>query len=513
MQIVLEALTKNGRRKALENLPPNLEVAFDSTIERVNKQQPASAKLAMNVFAWIHLAEEPLTVDQLLHALATKMDDEKLNDEKLDDEKLDDEKLDDEKPDPGNFIPLSCLLDCCWGLVVVEDKTSTIRFVHYSLQEYFKRKDQSENLFQRRHERIAETCLTYLMFEAAAMDSASQLEGSNFDSAVKKLHFFKYASRHWAQHARKGYPLGKKAVGLIQRYLSLDSSKRRSSTTLFCDHIGYNGSAPEFSPAHILAHCGLHQLFIDVPSFLQTADSKDSHGRTPLSWAAERGHEVVVKLLAEKGADVESTDPAYGRTPLSWAAMQGHEAVVKLLLEKGADMESKNYWGRTPLSWAAENGREGVMKLLLKEGADVESKDNNSRTLLLWAAEGGHEAVVKLLVERTDLDVNCKDKFGKTALSSAAGGGHGAVVRLLLEKGASIDSKDTWGRTPLWWAAYCGHKAVVQLLLEKGADVKSKDRDGWTPLFAAAGKGYEGVAQLLRKSLPLFTPRRRRGSI
>ena len=28
------------------------------------------------------------------------------------------------------------------------------------------------------------------------------------------------------------------------------------------------------------------------------ANSKDENGRTPLSWAAEGGHEAVVKLLA-----------------------------------------------------------------------------------------------------------------------------------------------------------------------------------------------------------------------
>jgi ankyrin repeat protein len=40
----------------------------------------------------------------------------------------------------------------------------------------------------------------------------------------------------------------------------------------------------------------------------------------------------VVKLLLEKGAELESKDK-YGQTPLSWAAERGHEAVVKLLLE------------------------------------------------------------------------------------------------------------------------------------------------------------------------------------
>jgi ankyrin repeat protein len=42
-----------------------------------------------------------------------------------------------------------------------------------------------------------------------------------------------------------------------------------------------------------------------------------------------------------KGSKLEAKDKC-GRTPLSRAAEKGHEAVVKLLLEKGAELEAKN---------------------------------------------------------------------------------------------------------------------------------------------------------------------------
>jgi ankyrin repeat domain-containing protein 50 len=105
-----------------------------------------------------------------------------------------------------------------------------------------------------------------------------------------------------------------------------------------------------------------------------------------------------VKLLLETGkVDVDSKDTNNGRTPLWWAAENGHEAVVKLLLET-MDVDSKDTDGQTPLSWAAERGHEAVVKLLLETGKmDVDSKAKYGQTPLSWAAQNGHEAVVKLL--------------------------------------------------------------------------------------------------------------------
>jgi ankyrin repeat protein len=48
----------------------------------------------------------------------------------------------------------------------------------------------------------------------------------------------------------------------------------------------------------------LHQAVVELPFATDGVDpdSKDKYGRTPLSWAAENGHEEVERLLIDKGA-------------------------------------------------------------------------------------------------------------------------------------------------------------------------------------------------------------------
>ena len=86
----------------------------------------------------------------------------------------------------------------------------------------------------------------------------------------------------------------------------------------------------------------------------------------------------MMKLLVGRDdVEVDSKDDHFGWTPLSYAAHNGHEVVVRLLLEKGAELESKDRFGsgQTLLSWAAEDGHKAVVWLLVEEGVDVESKD------------------------------------------------------------------------------------------------------------------------------------------
>jgi ankyrin repeat protein len=204
-------------------------------------------------------------------------------------------------------------------------------------------------------------------------------------------------------------------------------------------------------------------------------NQEDNHGRTPLWWAAEKGHGGVVKLLL----DMDGVDPDFkdnsGQTPLSIAAKRGHEAVVKLLLTtNGVDPNSTccgDYpEGATPLWHAAMWGKEAVVKLLLSaDGINPDRKCQTGHyggvTPFSTAVKRGHVEVAKLLLITDGVDLNSKDFGGRTPLSHAARKGHEALVELLLSTNrVDVDYKDKYGRTPYWHAVKGGHTIVAKLL-------------------------------------------------
>jgi ankyrin repeat protein len=75
----------------------------------------------------------------------------------------------------------------------------------------------------------------------------------------------------------------------------------------------------------------------------------------------------IRQVPSPRGRNLELPE---GHPPLSWSAKKGHKAIVKLLLEKGAELESKNKYSRTPLWLATAKRHESVVKLLLEKGAE-----------------------------------------------------------------------------------------------------------------------------------------------
>jgi ankyrin repeat protein len=237
-------------------------------------------------------------------------------------------------------------------------------------------------------------------------------------------------------------------------------------------------------------------------------DIKDKNGRTPFSWAAERGYEAVIKLLLEMGeVDTDSRDND-GQTPLSRAAMNGHEAVIKLLLETGeVDADSRDNNGQTPLSWAAMNGREAVIKLLLETGkVDTDSRDYDGRTSLSRAVMHGREAVIKLLLETGKVNADSRDNYGRTPFWWAVMNGHEVVIKLLLETGkVDTDSRDDDGRTPLWHATNfwsTGSNRIISMLLATGnVDPSATDKHGISPLARIQASNCDDRDEILEETL------------
>lgn len=110
------------------------------------------------------------------------------------------------------------------------------------------------------------------------------------------------------------------------------------------------------------------ELLDRTPALLTTADSD---GSTLLHCAAWKGHVAVVRLLVDRGADVnrQSRNTHWGGTPLHAAAHANHRAVAELLLEHGADPGARSCNGRTPLEETAVHNASAVARLLRAAGA------------------------------------------------------------------------------------------------------------------------------------------------
>jgi len=446
---ILDEITLHQRRKKLDEMTKGegLGDAYAATLSRIKAQQRSRSKLGMEVLMWVSHAERPLHVDELCHALGVEEGSIDLN--------------------IRNVPAVETLLACCLGLVTVEKSSSTIRLVHYSLQEYL---SHNSNLFLMPHSMIAEVCLTYLNFRHIRVLSPT------LRSVPPTAPFVEYASCYWGTHSRRGNTESVKtlALKLLDGYDKHISSKILLLRGMppWYQPFDWEGTPRGFTGLHGASYFGCVEI---TTALLETnkwdVQAADFNGNTAIAWAARRGHEGVVKVLLEQNKfNPDTVDNDYGRTPLLWAAKNGHEGVVRVLLDRTDVNPDKadTIYDQAPLLCAAENGHEGAVKMLLKlNNVNPDRVDRWGRTPLSCAAKNGHEGVVKMLLERNDVNPDRADKWNRTPLARAAKNGHEGVVRMLLkENDVSFDRADKWSRTPLSWALENGHEGIAKLLLE-----------------------------------------------
>ena len=478
MDIILGECTLTRRRKKLdERTKGGLGVAYTETLSRIKALDGSRSQLGMQVLMWVSHAERPLHVDELCHALGVQ-----------------------ESPDlDSQDIPaIATVLACSLGLVTVEKSSSTVRLVHYTLQEHL---SNNANFFSTTHSTIAEVCLTYLNFP--------HVRGfpPTLRSVPSTAPFVEYASCYWGTHARLGTTESVKTLALKL----LDGYDKHISSKMMLLHRVSVEEQPFDIEDTPIGFTGLHGATyfgcLEITVALLEANKGDVQatdlcGNRAIDWASKGGHAEVARVLLERG-DINSDTSGRedGSRPLLSAAEGGHEGVVKLLLEqRDVDPDKPDKQGRAPLSWASGNGHEGVVKMLLERNdVSPDKPDLLGLTPLSQASQNGHEGVVRMLLERNDVNPNHRDFSGLTPLSQACHGGHEEVARMLLERNdANPNQRDRSGLTPLSQACHGGHEGVVRMLLER--DDVNPDAHGWgriTPLMCASINGHEGIVRML----------------
>ena len=487
------------------------------TIERIRRQPKTRANQGMATLYWVSLASRPLSVTEISHALAVRTDSAK-------------------KPfDISRICSNNTLLACCMGLVIIDEETSTVRLVHYSLQEFLQNDNDLEVSpfhIHTGHGLIARTCLTYLRFcqtmtlEMAASCLCHRIyEGTTIRWEVacmcqSEFPLFDYASSEWGNHVREGYDtsIGSLAVEWLTAketascpcaimYMSWvrDNYHSRSCPIGWYDYDPciYKSTPDSLLVLHCIAYFGEHHIWEEVAAAVDPLElnAKDRYGWTPLTWAAARGHcGVIGILLREAEVDPNSTCKLQ-RTPLMYALQEKMtNATNTLLSNHRVDPTLGDKFGNTPLHLAVEPREVEVLKLLLQDPrVDPNYKGNDGYTPLALAARYGHTEAVKLLLGNPRVDPNHENKVGYTPLALAARCGHAEAVKLLLgNPRVDPNHEGRVGYTPFPLAARCGHAEAVKVFLgNPRMDPNHEGSNGYALLALSASHGHAEAAKLL----------------
>ena len=192
---------------------------------------------------------------------------------------------------------------------------------------------------------------------------------------------------------------------------------------------------------------------------------------TPLTIAAERGHDEMLKLLLQYGAQINGYT-IYGITALHRAVHNNHESCINLLLSHDADCNAADATGATPINYAAEQIGYSNLSLLLKHCKEPKlnhtSGDNTNP--LKFAVEPNDQEKVKLLLEY-NADPNIKDKSRRTPLHFACFHGYVQIAEILILAGANPNYKDSYAISPLINAINQCNENCVSLLISHDANV------------------------------------------
>lgn len=224
------------------------------------------------------------------------------------------------------------------------------------------------------------------------------------------------------------------------------------------------------------------------------------HEHTYWDWMdalRERGCEPIVRAI--EAALRERYGPLLDAANIRQAVADGDiERVRVLIAEKPERVRQVDGVGNTPLHIAVASGNLDMTRLLIERGAPVDARNGDGRTPGIVALFGLHR-YWRNEMKPDILNVLLRNGAEYTLLIAATVGDEARVRELVEADPSSANAADPCRRRPLSGAVSGGHTAIVRLLLEHGADPNAKEAicQGGLSLRTAAAKGDVEIVRLL----------------
>ncbi|KAG5661854.1 hypothetical protein KAF25_004093 [Fusarium avenaceum] len=381
--------------------------------------------------------------------------------------------------------------------------STQVTFLHQSAKDYYitlKRKgdpEVSRNLLQRLHESAASQLIKY--FSHIVSRQGGSVGERNKQRLLPDLPLSLYASTSWHIHFRQL----KELSGIMEDNEDFFSHESRTRTIWALPPSYENYGAPESGIPLLHMSCVLHLVNL-VKWYLTREETFDlnrtwgSGQETPLHFACYRGHETIIDMLLDAGADALATD------------RNGENVVCRAIISCDLNILRKISQQESCRNWLRQESRD-------------------PRFSLLWrAAICGNEDGCRFLIEEHSFDVNTPDRLGYTPVITAlqrrlfdlvrtfvhewkADFNHCKVLHMCLQRpnpgialemishvvyhyNVDINTRDLSGNIALWLVVKLyvnrdGTHTLLQGLVELGFSFDRENNGGQTILHCACLSG------------------------
>ena len=215
----------------------------------------------------------------------------------------------------------------------------------------------------------------------------------------------------------------------------------------------------------------------------------DDTGNPPLVVAVEENQIEIVKLLLNRGADVNVKDWTSKNTALDISEQKGFKPISELLQQRGA-----KYSSGSSFHLAAKNGDIVSIEEMLSKKQDINEVDaGKGWTALHYAVNYGQKHLVEYLIVK-GADVNKKDFLGKNnPIDVLSNVNRGEIVKLLNKNGAK-----SAGGVNIHFCAETGDFEGLQSFYDKDGKINGRDeKNGWMPLHYAVNANDVDMVEFL----------------